>query len=134
MSQKTRVTTTSAPAAAHAFSQGVVKGGLLQVSGQGPMDPATSTYVSLGDVQAQTTRTLENVCAILEAAGSGMEDLLMLRVYLTTREHFSAMNEAYAEFLQAHCPSGVLPCRTTVFVELPHADMLVEIDGLAVVG
>ena len=130
---KNVVTTTGAPAPAHTFSQGVRKGGLLQVSGQGPMDPATDTYIGRGDVRAQTLRTLENVRAILEAGGASVEDVLMFRVYLTTRADFAAMNEVYGAFVAQHVPSGQLPCRTTVFVELPHEVMLVEIDALAAV-
>lgn len=131
-STKTVVTTDEAPASAHTFSQGVAKGGLLQVSGQGPMDPATNEYIAAGDVKAQTLRTLENVKAILAAGGSSVEDVLMFRVYLTKREDFGAMNEAYGEFVAANVPSGDLPARTTVFVDLPHEVMLVEIDALAV--
>ncbi|MCI9887772.1 RidA family protein [Micrococcales bacterium 31B] len=128
------VLTDRAPAPAHVFSQGLRKGPILQVSGQGPMDPATQQYIGEGDVRAQTLRTLENVKAIVDAAGATFEDVVMLRVYLTTRAHFAAMNEVYAEFIEANVPSGQLPCRTTVFVELPHEVMLVEIDAMAVVG
>lgn len=128
------VFTQGAPAPAHTFSQGVAKGGLLQVSGQGAMDPETNTYIGAGDVAAQTTRTLLNVKAILEAGGATVEDVVMFRVYLTAREHFAAMNEAYGAFVAEHCPSGELPGRTTVFVDLPHEVMLVEIDALAVAG
>lgn len=130
---KLRIETTSAPAPAHTFSQGVRKGPMLQVSGQGPVDPATGEYLFAGDVRAQTRRTLENVRAIVEAGGASFEDVVMLRVYLTTRDDFAAMNEAYGEFVTAHVPSGVLPARTTVFTGLPRAEMLVEIDALAVV-
>ncbi|WBU37829.1 RidA family protein [Homoserinibacter sp. YIM 151385] len=130
---KQRIETTGAPAPAHTFSQGIRKGPILQVSGQGPVDPATSEYLFPGDVAAQTTRTLENVRAIVEAGGASFEDVVMLRVYLTTRDDFAAMNEAYGAFVTEHVPSGVLPSRTTVFTGLPRAEMLVEIDGLAVV-
>ena len=126
------VRTENAPALAHTFSQGVKKGGLFQVSGQGPMDPATNQYIGEGDVKVQTLRTVENIKAILEAGGSSVEDVMMFRVYLTKREHFSEMNDAYAEFIEANVPSGQLPSRTTVFVDLPHEVMLVEIDALAV--
>ena len=126
------VLTPDAPAPAHVFSQGIKKGGLFQVSGQGPMDPVTNTYIGEGDVRVQTRRTLENVKAILAAGGSSVEDVIMFRVYLTKREDFPAMNEVYGEFVQENCPSGQLPSRTTVFVDLPHAVMLVEIDALAV--
>lgn len=133
MTEKTAVFTDQAPAPAHTFSQAVRKGGLLQVSGQGPVDPATSEYLHPGDVHAQTLRTLANIEAILEAGGVSFEDVLMLRVYLTAREDFGSMNEAYGAFVGERVPSGVLPARTTVFTGLPRAEMLVEIDALAVV-
>ena len=132
MSSRTAVTTPDAPAPAHTFSQGVRQGPLLQVAGQGPVDPATGEYLHAGDVGAQTTRTLANVEAVLAAGGAGFDDVLMLRVYLTSRDDFAAMNEAYGEFLTPRCPSGVLPARTTVMTGLPRAEMLVEIDALAV--
>lgn len=134
MSTKTVVRTDNAPAPAHVFSQGLIKGGMFQVSGQGPMDPATNQYIGAGDVRTQTRQTLENVKAILEAGGASVEDVLMFRVYLTTRDDFAAMNEVYGEFISENVPSGALPSRTTVFVELPHEVMLVEIDALAVLA
>ena len=134
MSTKTVVQTTGAPAPAHTFSQGVHKGNLLQVSGQGPMDPETQAYIGESDVRVQTRCTLDNVRSILQAGGASVEDVVMFRVYLTKREDFAAMNEAYGEFVAEHVPSGQLPCRTTVFVGLPHEIMLVEIDALAVLG
>lgn len=133
MSSKTRITTDAAPAPAHTFSQGVRKGPFVQVSGQGPVDPATNEYLFPGDVAAQTTRTLENVKAIVEASGATFDDVVMLRVYLTDRADFAIMNEAYGAFVEAHTPSGVLPSRTTVFTGLPREEMLVEIDGVAIV-
>ena len=125
------VRTDAAPAPAHTFSQGIRKGGLLQVSGQGPMDPATNTYIGEGDVTVQTRRTLENVKAILQAGGAAVSDVLMFRVYLTKREHFAEMNAAYGDFIAENVTDGELPCRTTVFVDLPHEVMLIEIDALA---
>jgi len=133
MSTKTRIMTDAAPAPAHTFSQGVRKGPFVQVSGQGPVDPVTNEYLFEGDVAAQTTRTLENVKAIVEASGATFDDVVMLRVYLTQRSDFAAMNEAYGAFVTAHTPSGVLPSRTTVFTGLPREEMLVEIDGIAIV-
>jgi reactive intermediate/imine deaminase len=129
---KTVVLTDDAPAPAHTFSQGIRKGSLLQVSGQGAVDPATGEYVGAGDVRVQTRRTLDNVRAVLAAGGAAVEDVVMFRVYLTRRDDFAAMNEVYAEFLTEHVRSGALPARTTVFVDLPHEVMLVEIDALAV--
>lgn len=130
---KLEISTPHAPAPAPVYSQGVRKGPILQVSGQGPVDPDSGDYLFPGDVAAQTTRTLKNVKAILDAAGAELEDVVMMRVYLTKREDFGTMNEAYGAFLSEHIPSGVLPARTTVFTGLPREEMLVEIDALAVV-
>ncbi|QIS03028.1 RidA family protein [Nocardia brasiliensis] len=133
MSEKIAVRTTDAPAPAHTFSQGVRKGPFVQVSGQGPVDPVTNEYLFPGDVAAQTIRTLQNVKAIIDASGATFDDVVMLRVYLTTRDDFAAMNEAYGEFVTANTTGDVLPSRTTVFTGLPRAEMLVEIDAIAIV-
>lgn len=134
MTDRIAVSTTDAPPPAHTFSQGVRRGPFLQVSGQGPVDPATSEYLHPGDVKAQTIRTLQNVEAILAAGGATFDDVMMLRVYLTTRDDFGPMNDAYGEFVGARVTSGVLPARTTVFTGLPRAEMLVEIDAFAVLA
>lgn len=131
---KTAVRTDAAPAPAHTFSQGVRKGPLLQISGQGPVDAATGAYLHPGDVAAQTELVLANVKAIVEAGGASFDDVIMLRVYLTTRDHFGIMNEAYGRFVTANSPGGILPARTTVIAGLPREEMLVEIDALAVVS
>lgn len=134
MSDKSAVSTTDAPPPMPVFSQGVRKGNILQVSGQGSVDPASGDFVFAGDVKGQTTRVLQNIEAILKAGGASLDDVVMLRVYLTQREDFAAMNEAYADFVATRTPSGVLPSRTTVFTGLPLSDMLVEIDALAVLS
>jgi len=132
MSPKTAVRTDRAPAPAHTFSQGVRKGNLLQISGQGPVDPATNEYLFPGDVKAQTARVLSNIEGILIAAGATFDDVIMLRVYLASRADFGSMNDAYGDFIEQRVPSGVLPARTTVIAGLPREEMLVEIDALAV--
>ncbi|WP_062986750.1 RidA family protein [Nocardia anaemiae] len=134
MSEKIAIRTTDAPAPAHTFSQGVRKGPFVQVSGQGPVDPATNEYLFPGDVAAQTIRTLQNVKAIVEASGATFDDVVMLRVYLTKREDFAVMNDAYGDFVTANTTGGVLPSRTTVFTGLPREEMLVEIDAVAIVS
>lgn len=131
MTDRIAISTTDAPTPAHLFSQGVRRGPLLQVSGQGPVDPATNEYLHVGDVKGQTIRTLQNIEAILAAGGATFEDVVMFRVYLTAREEFAGMNEAFAEFVGARIPSGVFPARTTVFTGLPNEKMIVEIDALA---
>ena len=133
MSEKIAILTTNAPAPAHSFSQAVRKGPILQISGQGPVDPATNQYVHIGDLTKQTHRTLENIRAIVEAAGASFSDIVMLRVYITTRDDFAEMNDAYAEFVKEHSGSEPLPSRTTVITGLPREEMLIEIDALAVV-
>jgi 2-iminobutanoate/2-iminopropanoate deaminase len=132
LADKTAVRTEAAPPPLPTFSQGVRKGPLLQVSGQGAIDPATVEFVGLGDVAAQTRQTLENVKAILAAGGASFDDVVMVRVYLTTRDHFGPMNDEYAKFLAENVTSGVLPCRTTVVTGLPLEVMLIEVDALAV--
>ncbi|WP_427888761.1 RidA family protein [Kribbella sp. GL6] len=134
MTDKSAVSTSDAPPPMPVFSQGVRKGNILQVSGQGSVDPASGDFVFAGDVKGQTTRVLQNIEAILKAGGASIDDVVMLRVYLTERDNFGAMNEAYAEFVSTRTPSGVLPSRTTVFTGLPLPDMLVEIDALAVLS
>ncbi|GGM70644.1 reactive intermediate/imine deaminase [Longimycelium tulufanense] len=124
---KTAICTEDAPLPVAKFSQGVRKGDILQVAGQVPFDPATGAIV--GDsVAEQTRQALRNVQAVLDAAGASMDDVVMLRVYLTDTAHFAEMNEAYAEFVEDPCPA-----RTTVYVGLPEG-LLVEIDALAVLG
>lgn len=134
MSHKTAVRTKNAPTPGYAFSAGIQKNGILQISGQGPQDPATGSYVHAGDVYRQTIQTLHNVRAVVEAAGGTCEDLIGLRVFLRNEDDFSEMNEAYATFVDEFIPSGIFPARTTVFTGLPKPEMLVEIDGLAILG
>nr|WP_314844939.1 RidA family protein [uncultured Microbacterium sp.] len=130
MAANTEISTTDAPAPYPVFSQGVRNGSLVQVSGQGPADPATGEHLHPGDLRGQTIRTLDNVRAILEAAGASFGDVIMMRIYLTTREDFAPFNVVYGEYFEA-LGLDVLPARTTVFVGLPVETMLVEIDALA---
>ena len=122
---KVEIRTSEAPTPVAAFSQGVRKGNVLQVAGQVAFD-ADSNIVGT-TVAEQTRQALRNVNAVLAAAGASMDDVLMLRVYLTDTAHFGEMNEAYGEFMKEP-----FPARTTVYVGLP-AGLLVEIDALAVV-
>lgn len=129
MSQKTEITTEGAPKPPAAFSQGVRKGGLLQVAGQVGFEPSTGEVVGPG-VREQTVRALRNVQAVLEAGGASWEDVIMVRVYLTDTAHFAELNEVYAEFFAGLTQPAA--ARTTVYVGLP-AGLLVEVDALAVV-
>ncbi|CAM5668563.1 Rid family hydrolase [Streptomyces atroolivaceus] len=122
---KTVVTTDNAPTPAAPLSQGIRKGPILQVSGQLPFDPATGAVVGT-TVAEQTTQTLRNVTAVLEAAGAGPKDVVMLRAYLTDAAHLPELNEAYAAAV-----GEPFPAHTTVYMQLLPG-LLGEIDELAV--
>jgi 2-iminobutanoate/2-iminopropanoate deaminase len=122
---KTEITTDQAPTPVAAFAQGVRKGNVLQVAGQVGIDPATGKVVG-PTVAEQARQVLRNIAAVLEAGGASVDDIVMMRVYLTDTAHFAELNDAYNEFVTAPYPA-----RTTVYVGLP-AGLLVEIDALAV--
>lgn len=108
------------------YSQGIVAGGFVFVSGQVGMRPGETSAVG-GTVEEQTEQTFANLRAILEAAGSGLEQIVKTTVYLRTLDDFAAMNEVYRRHV-----GDVPPARATVEVGLP-ADFLVEIEAVAVV-
>lgn len=120
------VRTDAAPSPVASYSQAVRHNGLVQVSGQGPTDPDTGELVA-GGIAAQTRQTLDNLRAILAEAGAAMDQVMMMRVYLTDTGDFEAMNEVYATYVTEPFPS-----RTTVYVGLPDG-LRVEIDALAAV-
>ena len=125
MEDKQVVKSAGAPAAIGPYSQAIVAGGLVHCSGQIALDPRTGELVA-GDVRAQTERAMENLKAVLAAAGSGFERALKCNVYLTSMADFAAMNEVYARYF----PSGG-PARATVAVAMLPRNALVEIDCLA---
>jgi len=122
------VATKDAPAAIGPYSQAVVANGFVFVSGQIPIDPATGQLVT-GDIQAQTRRVLENVKAVLAAAGSSLDSVVKATVFLADMKDFAAMNEVYAEFLGRSAPA-----RATVQAARLPKDVAVEIDVIAVSG
>ena len=93
-----------APAAIGPYSQAVQTGGLLFVSGQLPIDPATGAFAG-EDIAAQTRQSLLNVKAILEAAGYTCADVVKATVLLSDMGDFAAMNAVYAEFFPTACPA-----------------------------
>jgi 2-iminobutanoate/2-iminopropanoate deaminase len=125
---KTVVSTTSAPAAIGPYSQGIHTGHLIFTAGQAALDPATGQLVS-GGITEQTVRTLENLKAVLEAAGSGLAKTVKATVYLKDMADFAAMNAVYAKYL---APEGVTPpARTTIEAARLPKDALVEIELIA---
>jgi len=125
---KKTVATPNAPQAIGPYSQAVVWNGLVFLSGQIPLDPATGQLVE-GDVAAQTGRVLENLKAVLEACGSSLDHALKTTVYLRDMADFQRMNEVYARYFP-----GNPPARSTVEAARLPRDVRVEIDLIAAVG
>ncbi len=121
---KQPVSTPAAPAAIGPYSQAVKTGNLLFCSGQLPIDPATGEMPT--DIKAQTRQSLSNVKAILEAAGTSMENVVKSTVFLADMSLFGPMNEVYAEFFGEPFPAR---CAFAV-KELPK-QALVEIEVIA---
>ena len=119
--------TPNAPPPAGPYSQGIVANGFLYVAGQVPIDPATGKLVE-GSIADQTRRVLDNVTAILEAAGVTRADVVQARVFLRSIDDFAEMNAVYGTYFAEEPPA-----RTTVEVGLK-AGVNVEIDVVAVAG
>ena len=124
--QRQRVSTTEAPAAIGPYSQAIITSNLVFASGQIALDPSSGQLVE-GDVRAQTRRALENVAAVLQAAGTSLAQVVKTTVFLTTMDNFAAMNEVYAEYF-----SGEPPARSTVAVAQLPRGAAVEIEVIAV--
>jgi 2-iminobutanoate/2-iminopropanoate deaminase len=118
------VTAEKGPKPAGPYSHAVVSGGFVFISGQGPVDPETGT---MPDAFAdQVRQTLKNVRTILEAAGSGLDEIVKVNAYVTDLTRFQEFNEVYKEFF-----TNDPPARTTVGTSL--LGFLVEIDCIAAV-
>jgi 2-iminobutanoate/2-iminopropanoate deaminase len=121
---KTVVRTDSAPAAAGPYSQAIVANGLVFCAGQVAYVPGTRTLAD-GGIQGQTRQALNNIKAVLEAAGSTMDNVVKTTVFLSDINNFAAMNEVYATFFGSNPPA-----RSTVQVVLP-LGALIEIEAVA---
>lgn len=121
------VETTSAPAAVGPYSQAVVgKGRILFVSGQLPINPATGKFAG-NDIDSQTKQSLENVKAVLQAAGMEMSDVVKTTVLLKDINDFSAMNQIYSGYF-----TGEYPARAAFQVAALPKGALVEIEAVAI--
>jgi 2-iminobutanoate/2-iminopropanoate deaminase len=125
MAQVQPVSTAHAPQAIGPYSQAIVAGGFVFVSGQIPLDPATGKVVE-GDIKAQTERVLQNLAAVLEAAGTSFRHVVKTTVFLQDMGDFAGMNEVYAGAFGEHKPA-----RSTVAVKTLPRNVLVEIDVIA---
>jgi 2-iminobutanoate/2-iminopropanoate deaminase len=122
---KESVASPSAPAAIGPYSQAIRAGSLVFLSGQIPLDPATGALVQ-GDIVAQTTRVMENLRAVLAAAGCSFADVVRTTIYLVDLAHFATVNETYGRFFEAP-----FPARATVQVAALPKGAQVEIDAIA---
>lgn len=125
MTRPERIHTDHAPAAIGPYSQAMVANGLLFTAGQIPLDPGTGEVVG-DDIAAQTERVMQNLRAVLEAAGSSFETVVKTTVYLADMNDFAAMNEVYGRHLGDHKPA-----RSTVQAARLPKDVRVEIDAVA---
>jgi 2-iminobutanoate/2-iminopropanoate deaminase len=122
-----RIQTDRAPIPAGHYSQAIVHAGTVYVAGQLPIDPATGAG-PVGSIEEQTEQTLRNVATILEAAGSGLDRVLQMTVYVSDMELWGRVNETYARVMGEHRPA-----RAIVPVKELHHGYQIEIQAVAVV-
>jgi len=128
MSKIQPVRTDGAPAAGGHYSQGIVHGDCVYVSGQLPFKPGSDER-TFGSVAEQTEQALRNVEAILVAAGSGLDRVLQMTIYISDGDDWSAVNEVYARVLGEHRPA-----RAVVPVSPLHYDAAIEIQAIGAIG
>jgi len=122
------ISTDQAPAAIGPYSQGVVaEGSLIFTAGQIPINPKTGELVR-GDIQTQSRQVLDNLKAVLEASGAGLENVVKTTVFLSDMNDFAAMNEIYAEYFPQNPPA-----RSAVQVARLPKDVRIEVECVAVV-
>lgn len=123
------VSTPNAPAAIGPYNQAVVAAGLVHCSGQVALDPASGELIA-GGVKEQTARVMDNLAAVLSAAGSSLSRVIKCNVYLTDLSDFAAVNEVYGSYFDA----GEAPARACVEVSRLPKEVSVEIDCVALAG
>ena len=122
------VATSKAPAAIGPYSQAVEANGVVYVSGQIPLDPASGEIVG-GGIEGQTRQVLENLKNVLEAAGSGFGKALKVTIFLTDMDAFGEVNGIYGEYFKENPPA-----RACVEVSALPRGVLVEMDAVALDG
>ena len=126
MTMKKQINTAAAPAAIGPYSQAIEANGIVFVSGQLPIDPATGAFAE-GGIKELTRQSLTNMKAILAEAGLTMANVVKTTVFLADMADFAEMNEVYASFFE-----GVCPARSAVAVKTLPKNALVEIECIAV--
>lgn len=121
------VKTSNAPAALGPYSQAIKVGEFVYTSGQIAIDPATGEFIG-GGIAEQTERVLNNVAAVLEAAGSSLDQVVKTLVFLADMDDFAAMNEVYAKFF-----TDAPPARSTVQAARLPKDARIEIEAVALI-
>ena len=124
--QRSIVSTEKAPAAVGPYSQAVRIGDLVYTAGQIPLDPATGTMVP-GTIEVQTRQVLNNMSAVLTAAGSGLDSIVKMTVFMTDLGQFAQMNAVYAEFFP-----DAPPARSAVEVVALPLGAMIEMEAVAV--
>jgi 2-iminobutanoate/2-iminopropanoate deaminase len=127
MMNKQVISTTQAPSAIGPYSQAVRVGNLLFVSGQIPIDPATGVLIDDKSIQSQTRQVLQNLVAIVQAAGGSAQSIVKTTVFLKDMGNFADMNSVYSNFFNSSPPA-----RSTVEAARLPRDVSVEIDCIAV--
>ena len=123
------IATADAPKAIGPYSQAVVAGGLVFCSGQIPLDPKTGEMVGAADVRAQARQVMENLRAVLTAAGSSFDRVVRTTIFLQDLADFAPVNEIYGSYFK-----DAPPARATVQVAGLPKGAMVEIDAIATVG
>ena len=125
---KQEIATSRAPSALGPYSQAIAAGGLLFISGQLAIDPATGSLVE-GTIGEQTSRIMDNIKVIAEAAGTSLESVVKTTIFLTDLNDFQEVNQAYGSFFEA-----TPPARATVQVAALPLGACVEIEAIAVIA
>lgn len=124
--EKTAISTTEAPAAIGPYSQAISAGGFIYTSGQIPLDPVSGLLVP-GGITEQTVRTLDNLEAVLRAAGVTFANIVLVNVYLTSLDNFAIVNEIYGKRFNSDSP----PARVTIEVSALPKGSMIEISAVA---
>lgn len=128
MAELKEVQTVKAPGAIGPYSQGIIAGNFVFTAGQIPLDPGSGELVE-GDIQAQAERALENLRAVLDAAGSSLANAVKVTVFLADMDDFAAVNEVYARFF-----TEPYPARSAVQAAALPKGAGVEIEAVARLG